>query len=236
MADFSSEDEDISVEWNSGSQSVNMIGVDVIDGMTPMEYVHGPKSGEADIKDRASVFRTEFASPRLETAVQKPMSVDVEIPWNKEIKRDFDPGKQAGKNMNITEIIMANLNDHNKLGYGDRPVTEAAPEFMTNAAQTLVMCTVPAVMDIPEPVKKVWCETKENDIPVGIEEMTYVCLRPKTVLPGTRQLVEMKDDNWKGVNHRYGACWNLLGLPVFDGIVLWCFMLSDCYYKTFYRD
>ena len=44
LADFSSEDEDIPVERNSGSQSVNMIGVDLIDGMTPMEYVHRPKS------------------------------------------------------------------------------------------------------------------------------------------------------------------------------------------------
>ena len=43
LADFSSEDEDIPVERNSGSQSVNMIGVDLIDGMTPMEYVPIPR-------------------------------------------------------------------------------------------------------------------------------------------------------------------------------------------------
>ena len=57
-----------------------------------------------------------------------PVSVDVEVPSNREIKRDFDPGKRAGKDMDITKIILANLNDHNNLGYGDRPVTEAAPE------------------------------------------------------------------------------------------------------------
>ena len=122
LTDFSSEDEDIPVERNSGSQSVNMIGVNLIDGMTPMEYVpipresrqnwpkedliYSPKSGEPDIKDRASVFHTEFASPRLETAVQKPKSVDVEVPSNREFKRDFDPGKRARKNMTITEIII----------------------------------------------------------------------------------------------------------------------------------
>ena len=43
LADFSSEDEDIPVERYSGSQSVNMIGVDLIDGMTPMEYVPIPR-------------------------------------------------------------------------------------------------------------------------------------------------------------------------------------------------
>ena len=35
--------EDIPVEQYSGSQSVNMIGVDLIDGMTPMEYVPIPR-------------------------------------------------------------------------------------------------------------------------------------------------------------------------------------------------
>ena len=141
-------------------------------------------------------------------AVQKPRSVDVEVPSNREFKRDFDPGKWARKDMNITEIIMANLNDHNKLGYGDRPVTKAALELMTKPVQTLVMCTVPAVIDKPEPGKKVWCETERKDIPVGIEEMTSVCLLPKTVLQGTHQLVEMKDDKWKGVDHRCRACWD----------------------------
>ena len=124
LAYFSSKDEDIPVERNSG----------YLDGMTPMEYVlmprenrrkwpkedliYRPKSGEPDIEDRASVFHTEFASPQLETAVSPPVSVDVEIPSNMEIKSDFDLGKRAGKNKDITKIIMANLNDHNKLGYG----------------------------------------------------------------------------------------------------------------------
>ena len=178
LADFSSEDEDIPVERNSGSQSVNMIGVNLTDGMTPMEYVpipresrqnwpkedliYSPKSGEPDIEDRASVFHTEFASPRLETAVQKPMSVDVEVPSNREFKRDFDPGKRARKNMNITKIIMANLNDHNKLGYGDRPVTKAAPELMTKPVQTLVMCTVPAVIEPGNQGKRYGARPKEK--------------------------------------------------------------------------
>ena len=223
LADFSSEDEDIPVERNSGCQSVNTSGVDLIEGMTPMEYVpmpresrrkwpkedliYRPKSGEPDIEDRASVFHTKFASPQLETAVPPPVSVDVEIPSNREIKSDFDPGKRAGKNMDITKIIMANLNDHNKLGYGDRPVTEAAPELMTKPAETLVTCTFPAVIDNPKPGKKVWCETERKDIPVGREEMTFVCLLPKTLLPGTHQLVEMEDDKRKDVDHQCGACW-----------------------------
>ena len=166
MADFSSEDEDIPVERNSGCQSVNMIGVDLIDRMTPMEYVpipresrrkwpkedsiYRPKSGELNIEDRALVIHTGFASPRLETAVLKPMSVDVGFSSNTDIKRDFDPGKRAGKNMDITEIIKANINEHNRLGYGDRPVTKAAPELMTKPAEPLVMCTDPAVIDHPE--------------------------------------------------------------------------------------
>ena len=54
--------------------------------------------------------------------------------------------------MDITNIIMANLNDHNNLGYGDRPVTEAAPELIIKPDDTLVMCTLPAVIDHPEPM------------------------------------------------------------------------------------
>ena len=121
--------------------------------------------------------------------------------------RDFDPGKRAGKDMDITNIIMANLNDHNNLGYGDRPLTKAAPEFMTKPAETLATCTLPAVKDNPKPRKKVWCETDKKDIPVEKEEMTSVCLLPETVLPGTHQQVKMEDNKWKCVDHRCGACW-----------------------------
>ena len=96
----------------------------------------------------------------------------------------------------------ANLNDHNNLGYGDRPVTEAVPELMTKPDETLVTGTFPAVIDHPEPTKNVWCETDKQDIPVRREEMTSVCLLPKTVLPGTHQLVEMEDNKWKRVDHR----------------------------------
>ena len=99
------------------------------------------------------MFHTEFASPRLETVVPPSVSVDVEVPSNREIKRDCDPGERAGKDMDITKIIMANLNGHSNLGYGDRPVTEAAPELMTKPAETLVMCKFPAVIDNPKPRK-----------------------------------------------------------------------------------
>ena len=135
------------------------------------------------------------------------MSVDVEVPSCREIKRDFDPGKRVGKDMDITNIIMANLNDHNNLGYGDRPVTEAVSELMTKPDETLATCTLPAVIDHPEPRENVWCETDKQDIPVGREEMTSVCLLPKTVLPGTHQQVEMEDNKWKHVDHRCGVCW-----------------------------
>ena len=111
--------------------------------------------------------------------------------------------------MDITNIIMANLNAHNNLGYGDRLVTEAAPELMTKAAETLVTYTLPAVIDNPKPGKKVWCETYKNDIAVGREEMTSVCLLPKSELPGTHQQVEMEDNKWKRVDHGCGACWYL---------------------------
>ena len=141
LADFSSDEEDIPVERNSGCQSENMIGVttckysdlsdsedsewedaenravrsmvehynfDLIDGMTPMEYVPIPRESrrkwpkedliyrpnlrEPDIDYCASVFHTELASPRLETAVPPPVSVVVEVPSCREINRDFDPG------------------------------------------------------------------------------------------------------------------------------------------------
>ena len=136
------------------------------------DLIYRPKLREPDIKYCGSVFHTKIASPRLETAVPPPVSVDVEVPSCREIKRDFDPGKRAGKDMDITNIIMANLNDHNNLGYGDRPVTEAALELMTKPTETLVTCTLPAVIDNPKPRKKVWCETDKKYIPVGREEMT----------------------------------------------------------------
>ena len=144
LADFSSDEEDIPVERNSGCQSENMIDVttcnysdlsdsedsewedaenravrsmvehynfDLVDGMTPMEYVpipresrrkwpkedliYRPKLREPDIEYCASVFHTELASPRLETAVPPPVSVDVEVPSCREIKRDSDPGPES---------------------------------------------------------------------------------------------------------------------------------------------
>ena len=164
-------------EWEDAEnravrRMVQHYNFDLIDGMTPMEYVpipresrrkwpkedliYRPKLREPDIESCASVFHTELASPRLETAVPPPVSVDVEVPSCREIKRDVGPWKRAGKDMDITSIIMANLNDHNNLGYGDRPVTEAAPELMTKPDETLVTGTFPAVIDHPEPTENLW--------------------------------------------------------------------------------
>ena len=126
LADFSSEEEDIPVERNSGCQGEKIIGVttctysdlsdsedsewedagdrsirkrvehynfDLVDGMTPMVYVPIPREGrrkrhkedlvyrpqlrEPDNEYCASVFHTKLTSPRLETAVPPPVSVDV---------------------------------------------------------------------------------------------------------------------------------------------------------------
>ena len=135
LADFSSEEEDIPVERNSGCQGENIIGVttctysdlsdsedsewedsenravreyvesynfDLLDGRTPMVYVPIPREGrrkwpkedliyrpqlrEPDNEYCASVFHTELASPRLETAVPPLVSVDVEIPSCRKLK------------------------------------------------------------------------------------------------------------------------------------------------------
>ena len=150
---------------------VEHYNLDLVDGMTPIEYVpipresrrkwpkedliYRPKLREPDIEYCASVFHTELSSPRLEMAVPPPVSVDVEVPSCREIIRDYDPGKRAGKDMDLTNIILANINDHNNLGYGHRPVTKAAPEFMTKPAETLVTCTLPGVKDNPKPRNKV---------------------------------------------------------------------------------
>ena len=189
---------------------------DLVDRMTPMEYVPIPRKSRRkwpkedliyrpklreQIEYCDSVFRMELDSPRLETAVPPSASVDVEVPSCRDIKRDFGPWKRAGKDMDITSIILANLNGHNNLGCGDRPVTEAAPELMTNPDETLAMGISPAVIDHPEPWENVWCETDKRDIPVRREEITSVCLLPKAVLPDTRQQVEMENNKWKRVDH-----------------------------------
>ena len=162
---------------------------DLVDGMTPMEYVpiprksrrkwpkedliYTPQLREPDIEYCDSVFCTELYSPRLETAVPPSVSVDVEAPSCRDSKRDCGPWKRAGKDMDITSIILANLNGHNNLGCGDRPVTEAAPELMTKPDETLVMGISPTVINHPELRENVWCETDKRDIPVRREEITF---------------------------------------------------------------
>ena len=177
LADFSSEEEDIPVERNSGCQGEKIIGVttctysdlsdsedsewedagnrsirkmvenynfDLVDGMTPMVYVPIPREGrrkrpkedliyrpqlrEPDNEYCASVFHTELTSPRLETAVPPPVSVHVEVASCRDIERDICPRKRAEKELDITDVIIAELNDHDDLRYGDRPVTGAASE------------------------------------------------------------------------------------------------------------
>ena len=109
--------------------------------------------------------------------------------------------------MDITGVINAKLNDHDDLRYGDRPVTDAASELMITSDEILVMDILPAVIDHPEPTENVWCEAGKRNIPVRSEEMTSVCLLPKTVLPGTHQQAEMIDIKWKCLDHQCGACW-----------------------------
>ena len=66
------------------------------------------------------MFHTELTSPRLETAVPLPVSVDVEVPSCREIERDICPRKRAEKELDITGVINAELNDHDDLRYGRR--------------------------------------------------------------------------------------------------------------------
>ena len=123
------------------------------------DLIYRPQLREPDNEYCASVFHTELASPWLETAVPPPVSVDVEVPSCREIERDIGPRKRAEKDLDITGVINAELNDHDDLGYGDRPVTDAASELIITPDETLVMGTLPAVIDHPEPTENVWCET-----------------------------------------------------------------------------
>ena len=135
------------------------------------------------------------------------MSVDVEVPSCREIERDIFPRKRADKDVDITSVIDAELNDHDDLRYGDRPVTETASELIITPDEILVMDTLPTVIDHPEPTENVWCEVGKRNIPVRSEQMTSVCLLPKTVLPGTHQQAEMIDIKWECLDHQCGACW-----------------------------
>ena len=170
-------------EWEDAEnrkvrEFVEHYNFDLLDGMTPMVYVPIPREGrrkwpkedliyrpqlrEPDNEYCASVFHTELASPRLETAVPPPVSVDVEVPSCRE---DLD----------ITGVIYAELNDHDDLEYGDRPVADAASELMIRPDEILVVGTLPAVIDHPEPMENVWCESGKRNIPVRSEE---ICQKP----------------------------------------------------------
>ena len=138
--------------------------------------IYRPQLREPDNEYCASVFHMELTSPRLETAVPPPVSVDVEVPSCGEIERDNCPRKRAEKKLNITGLINAELKDYDDLRYGDRPVTDAASELMIMPDEMLVMGIVPAVIDHPGPMENVWCEAGKRNIPVRSEEMTSVCL------------------------------------------------------------
>ena len=139
-------------EWEDAEnrerrEFVEHYNFDLLDGMTPMVYIPIPREGrrkwpkedliyraqlrEPDNEYCASVLHTEFASPRLETAVPPPVSVDVEVPSCREIGRDIFPREWARRDLDITCVINAELNDHDDLEYGDRPVACAASELMT---------------------------------------------------------------------------------------------------------
>ena len=76
--------------------------------------------------------------------------------------------------------------------------------------EMLVMGTLPAVRDHPGPTENVWCEAGKRNIPVRSEEMTSVCLFPRTVLPGTHQQAEMIDIKWERLDHQCGR----VGTPI----------------------
>ena len=120
--------------------------------------IYRPQLCEPDNEYCASVFCTEFISPRIETAVPPPVSVDVEVPSCREIEKDICPRKWAGKDLDITGVIKAELSDHDDLRYGDRPVTDVTSELMITPDEMLVMGTLPAVIVHPEPTENIWCE------------------------------------------------------------------------------
>ena len=109
--------------------------------------------------------------------------------------------------MDITGVIKAELSDHDDLRYGDWPVTDVPSELMITPDEMLVMDTLPAVIVHPE---NVWCEAEKWNIPVRSEEMTSVCLLPKTVLPGTHQQAEMIGIKLEHLDHQCGR----VGTPI----------------------
>ena len=171
------------------------------------DLIYRPQLREPCKEYCASVFHTELASPMLETAVSPPVSVDIEVPSCREIERDIWPREWAREDLNITSVINAELNDHDDLEYGDRPVADSASELTIRPDEILDVGTLPAVIDHPEPAKNVWCEPGKRKIPVRSEDMTCVCLLPKTVLSGTHQQAEMIDIKRECLDHQCRACW-----------------------------
>ena len=195
------------------------------------DLIYRPQLREPDNEYCTSVFHTELASPRLETAVPPPVNVDVEVPSCREIERDNCPRKRAGKDLDITGVINAELNDHDDLEYGDRPVADVASELIIRPDEILVVDTIPAVIDHPEPRENGWCESGKRNIPVRSEEMTFVCLLPKTVLPGTHQQAEMIDIKLERLDHQCGVCWYPDSNNHPDAYICWncrCLMALCC--------
>ena len=110
----------------------------------------------------------------------------------------------------VLGVINAELSDHDDLKYGDRPVTDVPSELMITPDEMLVMGTLTAFTDHPEPTENVWCEAGKWNIPVRSEEMTSVCLLPKTVLPRTHQQAEMIGIKWERLDHQCGC----VGTPI----------------------
>ena len=93
------------------------------------------------------------------------------------------------------------------------------------------MGTLPVVIDHPEPTENEWCESGKRNIPVRCEEMTFVCLLPKTVLPGTHQQAEMIDIRRERLDHQCGACWYPDSNKHPDAYICWncrCLMALCC--------
>ena len=59
---------------------------------------------------------------------------------------------------------VSKLNDHDDLEYGYRPVAVVALELMIRPDEILVVGTLPAAIDHPEPTENVWCEFGKRNI------------------------------------------------------------------------
>ena len=106
---YSDLSDSVDSEWEDAEnravrESVEHYNFDLLDGMTPRVYVLIPREGRRKWPKEDLIYRpqlrepdTELASPRLETAVLPPVSVDVEVSPCREIERDICPRKWAEK-------------------------------------------------------------------------------------------------------------------------------------------